>query len=106
LTDLPFVIGINQGVGSSSFCVRKGDGKNCDIFEDSAVAEGGFTVTKMCISTAAAVGEMTADGDEAMVVVVFCFVRDCAETASVLVYGTVPLPLERYPWYYFDYTTV
>jgi len=58
------------------------------------VAEGGFTVTKMCISTAAAVGEMTADGDEAMVVVVFCFVRDCAETASVLVYGTVPLPLE------------
>ena len=59
------------------------------------MAEGGFTVTKMCISTAAAVGEMTADGDRAMVVVVFCFVRDCAETASVLVYGTVPLHCKR-----------
>ena len=59
------------------------------------MAEGGFTVTKMCISTAAAVGEMTADGDKAMVDVVFCFVRDCAETASVLVYGTVPLHCKR-----------
>ena len=28
LTDLPFVVGINQGVGSSSFWVRKGDDKN------------------------------------------------------------------------------
>ena len=85
--DLPFVVGINQGVGSSSFCVREGDGKNRDILEDSAVTEGGFTVTKMCISTAAAVGEMTADGDKpAMVVVVFCFVRDCAEAVSMVLY--------------------
>ena len=79
MTDLPFVVGINQGVGSSSFCVRKGDGKNRDILEDSAVTEGGFTVSEMCISTAAAVGEMTADGDEpAMVLVIFCNMRDCA----------------------------
>ena len=79
MTDLPFVVGINQGVGSSSFCVRKGDGKSRDILEDSAVTEGGFTVTEMCISTTTAVGEMTANRDKpAMVVVIFCNVRDCA----------------------------
>ena len=56
------------------------------------MAEGGFTVTKMCISTAAAVGEMTADGDEAMVVVVFFVWRDSAETANVILYCSVPQP--------------
>ena len=52
------------------------------------MTEGGFTVTEMCISMAAAVGEMTADGDEpAMVVVIFCYVRDCAARGSK--YGTI-----------------
>ena len=42
----------------------------------------------MCILMAAAVGEMTANGDKpAMVVVVFCYVQDCAARGSK--YGTM-----------------
>ena len=42
------------------------------------MAEGGFTVTKMCISTAAAVGEMTADTDKHAMVVVVLQLQDAA----------------------------
>jgi hypothetical protein len=35
------------------FVPEKVNGKNCDILEDSAAKEGGFTVTEMCISMAA-----------------------------------------------------
>ena len=50
--------------------------------------EGGFTVTEMCISTAAAVGETTTEGDKpAMVVVIFCNVQDCAASMRDYVFS-------------------